>query len=261
MLATYRRVSGVLRALGPGGEDYVVQASTMPSCWALMLATCSLLAVWIAAERVSARTLRPAQDQFASDQRFDAWNPQSPPKCQTFVDEYNRLTPQIYAANASRTFDRRNELTALRQKDFVGYWNCVASQPPLLHGSVTENVPGTTPTYPSPQTIGSASRCGSRDATNCHGNARPWKGSNWVPELILHGTRYSRERILVNIVDYLGMPGRYQTEVLLESSGNRAYTHAFGDVDTRRKTFTVTSVRDKSGRNIPIPRPVTIRLR
>jgi hypothetical protein len=87
------------------------------------------------------------------------------------------------------------------------------------------------------------------------------EGSQLGTALTLNGIRYSRERIFVNIVDYVSMPTRHQTEVLLESSGNRAYTHAFGDVDTRRKTFTVTSVWDKSGRDIPMLRPVVIRVR
>ena len=46
-----------------------------------------------------------------------------------------------------------------------------------------------------------------------------------------NGTRYTREKIDINIVDYVGMTGRYPTEVRLENTGNRAYTHAFGDVE------------------------------
>ena len=241
-------------------EDHVVHASTVPSCGILLLATCCLLAAWIAAERPSAQS-RPAQEQFGSDQRYGRWNPASHPDCQKFVDEYNRLTPEIYAANAARQFKRRHELTELRQKHFDDYWKCMATRRPLLKGGVTESVPGTTPTYPAPQMSGSATQCGPDGGTNCPGNARPWRGSGLVPALTLNGIRYSSERISVNIVDYLSMPETYQTEVHLESAGNKAYTHAFGEVNTRRKTFTVTSVLDKSARDIPIPRPVVIRLR
>jgi hypothetical protein len=227
-----------------------------------MLVTCGFLAVWIAAERVSARTHRPLQDQFASNQQYGRWNPASHPDCQKFVDAYNKLTPEIYAANANRNFTRRHELTEQRQKYFDEYWNCMATRRPLLQGKVTHSVPATPETYPSPQMVGSATQCGpGGTSTNCPGRLRPWKGSNWVPALTLGGIRYSREKIFVNIVDYVGMSETYQTEVLLESSGNRAYTHAFGEVDTRRKTFMVTSVRDKSDRDIPMPRPVSIKLR
>jgi hypothetical protein len=243
-------------------EDQPVPASTTPSCAALLLATCSVLAVWVAAERPLAHGRPPNQDQFGSTQQAGAWNPDSPAECRKFVDEYNRLTPQIYAANAARDFARRHDLTVERKRWFDAYWKCVASQRPLLKGTVTETVPGPPPSYPSPQMIGTASQCGPQStATNCPGNARPWRGSNWIPALTLNGIRYTRELVSVNIVDYVSMPQTYQTEVVLESSGNRAYTHAFGDVNTRRKTFTVTSVRDKDGRDIPISRPVVIRLR
>ena len=57
------------------------------------------------------------------------------------------------------------------------------------------------------------------------------------------------------------MTGRYPTEVRLENTGNRAYTHAFGDVDPRRKTFTITSLRDKLNQDIGLPTPIVIRLR
>jgi hypothetical protein len=162
-------------------EDYVLSASSMPSSGALLLVTCSVFAVWIAVEQPSAQT-GPTQDQFSSDQQYGRWNPDSPTDCQTFVDQYNKLTPEIYAANAARNYTRRHELTAERQKYFDAYWKCVASSRPLLQGKVTENVPGTTPTYPAPQMIGSATQCGPQSGTtNCPGNARPWKGASWVP--------------------------------------------------------------------------------
>ena len=248
--------------MGEPQEDHVVHASTVPSCGILLLATCCLLAAWIAAERPSAQS-RPAQDQFASDRQYGRWNPASHPDCQKSVDQYNSVTPQIYAANAAKKYDERHTLTEQRQQYFDEYWKCMKSRRPLLQGSVTENAPGTPPSYPASQQIGSATQCGPQrgTSTNCPPHVAPWRGSGLVPALTLNGTRYSSERISVNIVNYVSMPERYQTEVHLGSAGNKAYTHAFGEVNTRRKTFTVTSVRDKSARDIPIPRPIGIRLR
>ena len=230
----------------------------------LLLVTCSLLGALVPAERAMAQTQRPAEDRFASDEEYGVWNPDSPDRCRWFVEQYNLLTPKIQAANKAGNSETRNQLTAQRQSLYNDYWECVARRkPPPLDAGTTENVPGTAETYPDPRQTGSATRCGpAGGSTDCPPNVRPWKGSGWAPNLIApNGTRYTREKIDVNIVDYVGMTGTYPTEVRLDNTGNRAYTHALGNVDSQRKTFTITSLRDKINQDIRLSTSVVIRLR